>query len=131
MYLIGVPLAARFASVKCSHQLHRPFVAVRTALETVLTRMRQTNETVKHLSCGAVSAIVSRTVVAPLERVKMEVILNHQHRNQWPAAVGHIWTTGGTATSCSCSCLGCSLVALVARDHTPPDMLTAELHQRQ
>lgn len=76
-----------------------PLGAVRSAMQAVLKHMRLANETVKHLSCGAISAIVSRTVVAPLERVKMEVILNQQHRNKWPAAVGHIWSTGGMATA--------------------------------
>eukprot|EP00892_Ulva_mutabilis_P001214 jgi/Ulvmu1/11093/UM070_0008.1 len=89
------PQRVLVASIACSHQRPNPLGAARNATQLVLKRMRRANETVKHLSCGAISAIVSRTVVAPLERVKMEVILNQQHRNQWPAAVGHIWTSGG------------------------------------
>jgi hypothetical protein len=58
-------------------------------------KLTQINEPVKHLACGACSAVVSRTVVAPLERIKMEVILNHEHNNSWRQAVQHIWSRGG------------------------------------
>lgn len=92
-----VQCAVRLASITAERVLPRTLGVVRSSVQTVLNHMRRSNETVKHLSCGAISAIVSRTVVAPLERVKMEVILNQQHGNKWPAAVGHIWTTGGRA----------------------------------
>lgn len=58
-------------------------------------RVKHVNGAVKHLTCGACSAVVSRTAVAPLERVKMEVILNHDHHNSWRRAVSHIWDRGG------------------------------------
>ena len=53
------------------------------------------NEAVKHLACGAGSAIVSRTAVAPLERVKMELILNAAHGNKPRLALQHVLHNGG------------------------------------
>lgn len=69
------------------------------ALSGVHTRLRRLNTSVKQLMCGAVSAIVSRTVLAPLERVKMEVLLNQEIRD-WRGAVQHINSKGG-APPCS------------------------------
>jgi hypothetical protein len=67
---------------------------IRRALH-IRGRITKINEAIKHLACGACSAVVSRTCVAPLERVKMEVILNHKHGNSWRRAVSHIWRDGG------------------------------------
>jgi hypothetical protein len=59
------------------------------------------NEAAKHLTCGALSAVVSRTAVAPLERLKMEVILNTSHHNSWQRAASHVWQCGGATRTLS------------------------------
>ena len=63
----------------------------------VRNQLTRANEAAKHLACGACSAVVSRTVVAPLERVKMELILNSAHNNGVRSALTHIWDAGGAA----------------------------------
>jgi hypothetical protein len=75
-----------------AERFHR--TCIRRALH-IRERITKINEAIKHLACGACSAVVSRTCVAPLERVKMEVILNHEHGNSWRRAVSHIWRDGG------------------------------------
>ncbi|XP_058068681.1 probable mitochondrial adenine nucleotide transporter BTL3 isoform X2 [Magnolia sinica] len=52
------------------------------------------NDMPKFLLAGAVSTIVSRTCVAPLERIKLECII-HGSKQSWIEAVQWIWASEG------------------------------------
>ena len=42
----------------------------------------------KHLLCGALSAVVSRTTMAPLERIKLEIVLHKRQETMFEVALG-------------------------------------------
>ena len=42
----------------------------------------------KHLLCGALSAVVSRTTMAPLERIKLEIVLHKRQDTMFEVALG-------------------------------------------
>lgn len=42
----------------------------------------------KHLLCGALSAVVSRTTMAPLERIKLEIVLHKRQETMFEVAMG-------------------------------------------
>ena len=42
----------------------------------------------KHLLCGALSAVVSRTTMAPLERIKLEIVLHKRQETMFDIAMG-------------------------------------------
>lgn len=42
----------------------------------------------KHLLCGALSAVVSRTTMAPLERIKLEIVLHKKQDTMFEVALG-------------------------------------------
>ena len=42
----------------------------------------------KHLLCGALSAVVSRTTMAPLERIKLEIVLHRRQETMFEVALG-------------------------------------------
>jgi len=49
--------------------------------ESKSSLLKKTNLPLPHLVAGCLSAVVSRTAVAPLERIKMDMILNHRTGN--------------------------------------------------
>lgn len=42
----------------------------------------------KHLLCGALSAVVSRSTMAPLERIKLEIVLHKRQETMFEVALG-------------------------------------------
>ena len=42
----------------------------------------------KHLLCGGLSAVVSRTTMAPLERIKLEIVLHKRQETMFEVALG-------------------------------------------
>jgi len=51
-------------------------------------------EALRHLACGALSAVTSRTLIAPLERIKMSILLSPTAL-KWSSAAKAIFRDGG------------------------------------